>query len=92
MNTYDDVTPLILSVDESAEVSIKDVVHMIVNAMGFQGQVQFDTSKSDGQFKKTASNAKLMSLLDKPFEFVPMKDGIGMTVKWFVDNFEIARK
>ena len=35
---------------------------------------QYDTSKSDGQFKKTASNAKLRKFLPD-FKFTPIKQG-----------------
>ena len=35
---------------------------------------KFDTSKSDGQYKKTASNAKLRSYLPD-FKFTPIKQG-----------------
>ena len=45
----------------------------------------------DGQYKKTASNAKLRSLLPD-YKFTPMKEGIAAAVKWFVDNYEVARK
>jgi hypothetical protein len=36
---------------------------------------QFDTTKSDGQYKKTASNKKLRSMLPREFEFTDMKEG-----------------
>ena len=36
--------------------------------------VKFDTTKSDGQFKKTASNAKLRQYLPD-FKFTPFKQG-----------------
>jgi GDP-L-fucose synthase len=71
---------------------------------------QFDTTKSDGQFKKTASNAKLRTYLPD-FRFTPIREGegggrrrsrlaltsrcgtgIAKSVKWFVDNYEKARK
>jgi len=45
----------------------------------------------DGQFKKTASNAKLRTFLPD-YRFKPMREGIAETVKWFVDNYEAARK
>jgi hypothetical protein len=35
---------------------------------------QYDTDKSDGQFKKTASNAKLMRYLPN-FAFTPFEKG-----------------
>lgn len=56
-----------------------------------QGSVVFDTSKADGQYKKTASNAKLRSYLPD-YKFKPMKEGIEETVKWFVEHYETARK
>jgi GDP-L-fucose synthase len=43
--------------------------------MGYTSGLQFDTSKSDGQFKKTASNKKLLSL-NPDFKFTTIEDGI----------------
>jgi hypothetical protein len=68
------VEPIILSVDEADEVPIRTVAEMIARAMDFRGRVVFDTSKADGQFKKTASNAKLRSLYPD-FRFTPMEKG-----------------
>ena len=66
--------PIILSVDEADEVPIRDVAEMIAEAMGFTGRVVFDVSKADGQFKKTASNAKLRTLYPD-FRFKPIREG-----------------
>lgn len=52
---------------------------------------QFDTSKADGQFKKTASNAKLRSLRPD-YNFTTIEDGLRETCKWFKENYELARK
>lgn len=46
LRAYDSVEPIILSVDEADEVSIKDVALMVADAMGFKGKVVFDTSKA----------------------------------------------
>mmetsp|Transcript_18355 Transcript_18355/g.52507 ORF Transcript_18355/g.52507 Transcript_18355/m.52507 type:complete len:318 (-) Transcript_18355:94-1047(-) len=91
LRNYDSIEPIILSVDEAAEVSIKDVAEMIAEAMEFKGKVVFDTTKADGQFKKTASNAKLRSYLPD-YKFTPIREGIKKSVDWFVENFETARK
>lgn len=88
---YDSVEPIILSVDESAEVSIRDVALMIAEAMDFRGEVVFDTSRADGQYKKTASNAKLRGLLPE-FEFRPIREGIADAARWFLENYESVRK
>ncbi|CAB9517369.1 GDP-L-fucose synthase (Partial), partial [Seminavis robusta] len=46
MREYHDPAPITLSVDEEAEVSIKDVALAIAKAMEFDGEVIFDTSKA----------------------------------------------
>jgi len=91
MRKYHEPEPITLSVDEDAEVSIKDVALAVAEAMDFKGEVVFDTSKADGQFKKTACNKKLRTHLPD-YKFTSMKDGIKKSVDWFVDNYETARK
>ena len=92
LDNYDDSEPIILAPDEAEEVSIADVGRSIAASReDFLGEVVFDTSKSDGQFKKTASNAKLRSHLPD-FKFTPFAEGIKKTVQWFFENFDAARK
>lgn len=91
MRNYHDPSPITLSVDESAEVSIKDVALLVAKAMDFQGEVVFDATKADGQFKKTACNKKLRKLHPE-YQFTTMEQGIKKAVDWFVNNYENARK
>ncbi|CAM9156543.1 unnamed protein product [Discosporangium mesarthrocarpum] len=91
MRSYDSVDPIILSVGEEDEVSIADAAKLIADAMDFEGEVVFDTSKSDGQFKKTANNGKLKSLYPD-FKFTPMKEGLKQACDWFTANYDTARK
>jgi len=53
LREYDDVEPVIQSVGEDEEVSIKEVADTIAKAVGFKG---------DYTFRKPASNKKLLSL------------------------------
>ncbi len=91
MRNYKSPDPIILSVGEEDEVSIKDAALSIVKAMKFEGEVIFDTSKADGQFKKTASNSKLRKLLPD-YKFTSIDEGIQKSVDWFVENYETLRK
>jgi len=91
MREYHSPDPITLSVDESHEVSIKDVALSVAKAMKFDGEVIFDTSKADGQFKKTACNKKLRSFRPD-YKFTTMDEGIQKAVDWFVANYESARK
>jgi len=91
MREYHSPDPITLSVDESAEVSIKDVALAVAKAMKFEGEVVFDTSKADGQFKKTACNKKLRSYRPD-YSFTSMEEGVQKAVDWFLENYETARK
>ena len=88
---YEEIEPIVLATDEEDEVSIKDVAMMVLEAADFKGEVKFLTDKADGQFKKTASNAKLRRYLPN-FKFVPTRQAIQETVQWFSDNYDQARK
>ncbi|XP_058030365.1 GDP-L-fucose synthase isoform X3 [Ahaetulla prasina] len=74
LREYNEIDPIILSVGEEEEVSIREAAECIAKAMDFKGQLLFDESKSDGQFKKTASNAKLRRYLPD-FQFTPFDQG-----------------
>jgi GDP-L-fucose synthase len=84
LDNYDESEPIILSTSE--EISIKDVVKVIVEAMNFKGNVIFDKTKPDGQFRKPSDNSKLMSYLPD-FKFTPFDVGIKETVEWFEKNY-----
>ena len=91
IRSYNDPDPIILSVDPADEISIKRVAQSIVRAMDFNGKVVFDTSKADGQFKKTADNSKLRQYI-KNISFTSIDDGLRATVSWFLENYDTLRK
>ena len=77
--------------DESDEISIAEVAKLVLEAFDFKGNVVYLTDKADGQYKKTASNAKLRKLLPD-FKFTPINEAIAATVNWFNANYDVARK
>ncbi|CAM4686709.1 unnamed protein product [Leuciscus chuanchicus] len=91
LREYDKVEPIIASVGEEDELTIKDAVDAVVEGFGFKGEVIYDTSKSDGQIKKTASNAKLRKYLPD-FKFTPFKAAVKETCDWLAANYDIIRK
>jgi len=74
LHEYPEIEPIILSVGEEDEVSIRDVVHLVAAAAGFKGEIVMDTTKADGQHKKTANNAKLRKYRPD-FKFTPIREG-----------------
>ena len=89
LEKYNENSPVIVSPSE--EISIKDLVDLIVNISNFKGKVVFDKTKSDGQLVKNTNNAKLKTILPK-FNFTPIEIGLEKTINWFYNNYERARK
>jgi len=83
---------IILSVDESQEVSIGCVARTIARCFDYEDRVVFDSSYSDGQYKKTVTNHKLQQLLghENKFEFTTIQDGCKKTVDWFINKMNIV--
>ena len=91
LENYNEKESLILSVGEKNEVAIKDIALEIAKSFDYEHMMEFDTRYSDGQYKKTADNTKLINLIGD-FEFTRIDQGIRKNTEWFIKNFEDARK
>jgi GDP-L-fucose synthase len=89
VNNYNDPEPIIFS--NSEEISIENLVDLLVKEFNFKGKVVFDKSKPDGQFRKPSDNSKLKSYLPN-FEFTSIEQGLKETINWFIENYENTRK
>ena len=64
------------------EISIKDLVELIAEIAGFDGEIRWDTSKPDGQPKRCLD----VSRAKKEFGFeakVDFREGLEKTIEWF---------
>ena len=86
---YSSPEPIIFT--SGIETSIRELVEVVTNAMGFSGYVRFDSSKPDGRFRKPSDPSALYRNLPE-FEFTPLEVGITETVSWFVNNYPAVRK
>tara|TARA_R110002074_G_scaffold14060_2_gene49290 strand:- start:697 stop:1629 length:933 start_codon:yes stop_codon:yes gene_type:complete len=91
LDNYNDKQPIILSVSENEEITIKDVAQLIAKEYNYEHMLEFDSSYSDGQYKKTADNSKLIELYGN-YNFTDIKDGIKNSVEWFINNYTNCRK
>ncbi|KAG2749689.1 epimerase-domain-containing protein [Suillus brevipes Sb2] len=92
LREYESVEPVILSVAENDEISIRDLANSIVKVMNHPDKPEFENELNDnGQDRKPASNAKLMSLIGSDFKFTPFEQALGETVTWFLQNYANAR-
>ena len=89
LNNYTENEPIILSTSE--EIPIKDVVEIIVELMNFKGEVIFDSSKPDGQFRKPSDNSKIKHYLPN-FQFTPIYDGLKQTIEYFENHYNVITR
>ena len=74
----------ILNVGSSEEISIYELALMIKNVVGFDGELNFDESKPDGNPRKLLDSTKILSHGWKPK--VALKDGLKNSYDWFLNN------
>ena len=89
LHNYNESEPIILSTSE--EISIMDMVGIIVELMNFKGDVIFDSSKPDGQFRKPSDNSKIKHYLPD-FKFTPIYEGLKETLEYFENHYNVVRR
>jgi nucleoside-diphosphate-sugar epimerase len=80
---YDSSDPVNLGSGE--EISIRELVEMIVNETGFEGEIEWDTSKPDGQPRRKldTTRAKERFNWEASTEF---RNGLQETIEWYEQN------
>jgi GDP-L-fucose synthase len=71
-----------VNVGSSEEISIKDLVELIVELTGFEGKIAWDRTKPDGQPRRKLS----VDRASKEFGFrssTPFRVGLGETIRWY---------
>lgn len=91
LENYSGSDSLILSTNESDEISIKNIVELISTKLNYLNVKYDNNSNNDGQYKKTVSNKKLMNLIGN-FNFTSISDGLNETIEWFEKNYNNCRK
>ena len=82
MDKYDDSKQI--NVGSGHEVSIKDLAGKISKAVGFNGEISWDSSKPDGTMRKVLDSSKIANLGWKPL--ISLDQGITSTVEWYLQN------
>jgi len=77
---YDD--PLPINLGSEQEISIKELVMMLCKLMNYDGDIEWDLSKPNGQPRRCVSNKRARDLLGfQPL--VSFEDGLKNTIDWF---------
>ena len=64
------------------EIRIFDLTHLIARLMGFSGDIRWDTSKPDGQPRRSLDTTRA----EESFGFrveVPFEEGLRRTIEWY---------
>ncbi|MGH7731621.1 MAG: GDP-L-fucose synthase family protein [Candidatus Eiseniibacteriota bacterium] len=64
------------------EISIRDLATLIAKHSGFQGRLQWDPSKPDGQPRRCLDTSRAERLLGWKAE-VPFEEGLARTIAWY---------
>ncbi|MDJ0450349.1 MULTISPECIES: GDP-L-fucose synthase [Methylocystis] len=67
-----------------SEIPIRDLAELIACAVGFTGNIVFDSSKPDGTPRKLMDSSRIAKLGWRPQ--VALKDGIASTYKWYLER------
>ena len=75
-----------INVGTGKELTIRELSELVVKAVGFEGEVEFDTSKPDGTMRKLIDVTKLHSL--GWTHKVEIEEGVGKLFNWYKQSLE----
>ncbi|MBT3556971.1 MAG: GDP-L-fucose synthase [Rhodospirillales bacterium] len=78
-----------INVGTGDEVTIGELAQTIIDAVGFQGELVFDSSRPDGPPRKIMDSSMLMELGWKPK--VSLDQGLRMAYEWYLNNSDHIR-
>ncbi len=74
-----------INVGTGQDISIADFAHLIKDIVGFEGDIEFDTSRPDGTMLKKMDVSKLAALGWS--SKIGLNDGLKTYYKWYLDNY-----
>jgi len=82
LDKYDDSQQV--NIGSGYEVSIKELAGKISKAVGFSGEIVWDSSKPDGTPRKVLDSSMISKIGWKPL--ISLDQGIESTVEWYLQN------
>ncbi len=82
LENYDD--DVAINIGMGKEISIKGLAELIQAIVGFEGSIEWDSSRPDGTPRKLLDVSKITALGWKPN--ISLEQGIQSTYEWFVAN------
>jgi GDP-L-fucose synthase len=73
------------------EITIRDLTQLIARLTGFTGEIRWDTSKPDGQPRRSLDTTKAERLFGFRAE-IPFEEGLQKTIAWYRECRDSARR
>jgi GDP-L-fucose synthase len=74
----------IINVGSGNDISIKELLDILVNIIGYKGEVFWDTSRPNGNPKRPLDTTKIQSMKWKPK--YSLQEGLSLTYSWYKEN------
>jgi len=82
MEHYDGLMPV--NVTGGVDLSIAQLAELVMEAVGYEGRLVFDSSRPDGMPRKILDHRRLHDLGWRPRH--SLKSGLAATYRWFLEN------
>lgn len=76
-----------INIGTGSDITIKELVEMIKEIVGFTGEIEFDHTKPDGTMRKLLSVDKIQSLGWR--HKIELKEGLAKTINWYRQNSKL---
>jgi GDP-L-fucose synthase len=86
LENYDD--EIAINVGTGKDLSIKDLAELIKEVVGFDGAIEWDSSKPDGTPRKLLDVSRMTALGWSPS--IGLEEGIRSTYEWFLANQKLS--
>ncbi|MCD6360391.1 MAG: GDP-L-fucose synthase [Armatimonadetes bacterium] len=84
LEVYDDPEPVNISSGEPT--TIRELVTIIAELLGYEGEVVWDTGKPEGQIEKVFDVTRMREVLGFECE-TSLRDGLARTIAWYEANY-----
>ena len=82
-----DINEKLLNVGSGKEITIKNLSNLIKEIIGFEGKLNFDSSKPDGNPRKLLDSSKIFNLGWEPK--IDLNIGLDTTYKWYIESLNL---
>ena len=87
LESYDSPEPI--NVGTGEDQSIREIAELVAKVVGYDGEIEWDTSKPDGTPRKLLDVSRLKALGWSPT--ISLEDGLRDTVQWFHEHRDEIR-